>query len=67
MPKEILQKRYNVFSSEKFLRKRELGFKRKLGYQDELCRKLISSLERNEDYLDANLGGIFNLEFSLNG
>lgn len=67
MPRKIVSHNEDVFRNTDFLRKRELGFKRHLGYEDHLAKKLITSLESFESKLNNEQGGIFNLEFSLDG
>lgn len=67
MPKKISNKRTNLFSNYSFLHKRELGFRKKLGFDDELTKKLTASLEICHYSGKRDVGGIFNLEFSSNG
>lgn len=66
MRKETMTKS-KFIQSDYFIKRRELGFKKKLGFDDVFCKKLALSL--NDCYSDvrSDIGGIFNLEFSLNG
>lgn len=68
MPKKILCKNQEtVFENTDYLRKRELGWKREIGYHDKIARKIVYSLEYSASKLHTEDGGIFNLEFSLDG
>lgn len=62
---------YNL-TNYNIIRNRELGFKTKIGYEDELSRKIYHNMDANNssittDRESPDQGGIFNLEFSLDG
>lgn len=56
-----------IMQSDYFIRRRELGFKKRIGFDDEFCKKIILSLNEYYNDVSSDIGGIFNLEFSLNG
>lgn len=71
MAKENRKCRY-LLNTPRLLRDRELGFKRKLGYDDEMTRKIYANMNTSESSIPVRShmtkeGGIFNLEFSLDG
>lgn len=57
----------HILNGLNLLRKRELSFKWGIGYHDKLAKKFISTLENTASRLDADHGGVFNLEFSFDG
>lgn len=57
----------HILNGPNLLRKRELSFKWGIGYHDKLAKKFISTLENTASRLDADHGGVFNLEFSFDG
>lgn len=67
MPKKLGPNRTKLFSNPMFLTKRELGFRKKLGFEDDLCKKLIESYDEYHSAQNTETGGIFNLEFSQTG
>lgn len=59
-------------SNYNFLRDRELGFNSYLGFNDDISRKIYTNLNAYAADIPASRcgvdqGGIFNLEFSLDG
>lgn len=54
------------------IRNREIGSRTKIGYEDELSRKIYYNMDASESSIPSekdstDQGGIFNLEFSLDG
>lgn len=68
--KELADVSYNS-SNYNIIRDRELGRKRKLGYDDDVHKKIYSNFDAYVSDIPMNKvntkGGIFNLEFSLDG
>lgn len=57
----------HILNGPNWIRKRELTLKWGIGYHDKLAKKFITSLENTASRLDTDHGGVFNLEFSLDG
>lgn len=60
------------YNTPKLLRHREYGMKKKLGYENDIAAKLYRNVDAYicdipAQKQEANQGGIFNLEFSLDG
>lgn len=60
------------YNTPRFLRNREYGFKKKIGYEDDIAAKIYSNIDAYccdipSEKQQLNQGGIFNLEFSLDG
>lgn len=71
-PSRVLYSGQNTISMKDYLEHRAYGYKRKIGYDDVLSFKLYSNfnnyvLRPNQKAPSKEVGGVFNLEYSLDG
>lgn len=60
------------YNTPRMLKEREYGMKKKIGYSDDIAAKLYTNLDAYISDIPApepepNQGGVFNLEFSIDG